>query len=221
VRIYNAGLKCAARGSLEIQDAQKSPFWHHRTTLSGYIFGTKACIDNRKKTNSNTSSTCFDNMVNFGLLTVDICWRVWGTSANFNGFRVLAALLHGTLVVGVSQTAALNRGLHLYPAGRPSRWALAHISSWILLYSLLYDESKKSNTWNSVFHRRKCCQFSSTDASLSQRASTFVYNTLIVTQSVAVHGAQRREVREWYLGLVRHGTWPPFGNSEQAINTKN
>jgi len=31
---------------------------------------------------------------------------VWGTPANFNGFRVLAALLHGTLVlvVGVSQT---------------------------------------------------------------------------------------------------------------------
>ena len=46
---------------------------------------------------------------------------------NFNGFRVLAALLHGTLVVGVSQTAALNRGCHLYSAGRPSRWSLAHI----------------------------------------------------------------------------------------------
>jgi len=28
---------------------KKLPFWHHRTTLSGYIFGTKACIDNRKK----------------------------------------------------------------------------------------------------------------------------------------------------------------------------
>jgi len=52
---------------------------------------------------------------------------VWGTPGNFNGFRVLAALLHGTLVVGVSQTAALNRGSHLHSAGRPSRWALAHI----------------------------------------------------------------------------------------------
>jgi len=29
---------------------------------------------------------------------------VWGTPAYFNGFRVLAALLHGTVVVGVSQT---------------------------------------------------------------------------------------------------------------------
>jgi len=34
-------------------------------------------------------------MVNFGLLTAEICWQVWGTPANFNRFRVLAALLHG------------------------------------------------------------------------------------------------------------------------------
>jgi len=54
--------------------------------------------------NSNTSSTCPDNMVNFSLLTAEICWRVWGTPANFNGFRVLAALLHSTLAVGISQT---------------------------------------------------------------------------------------------------------------------
>jgi len=40
-------------------------------------------------------------MVNFSPLAAEICWRVWGTHANFNGFRVLAALLH---VVGVSQT---------------------------------------------------------------------------------------------------------------------
>ena len=77
---------------------KKFPFWHHRTTLSGYIFGNKARIDNRENLlNSNTSSTCPDNMVNFGLLTAEICWGVWGTPANFNGFRVLAALLQGTL----------------------------------------------------------------------------------------------------------------------------
>ena len=44
------------------------------------------------------------NMVNFGPLTAETRSGVWGTLANFNGFRVLAALLHGTLVVGVSQT---------------------------------------------------------------------------------------------------------------------
>jgi len=53
--------------------AKKSPSEHHRTTLLGYIFATKAHIDNQ------------------------------GTPANFNGFRVLAVLLHSTLVVGISQ----------------------------------------------------------------------------------------------------------------------
>ena len=43
-------------------------------------------------------------MANFGPLTAEIGLPVWGTPANFNGFRVWAALLHGTLVVGVSQT---------------------------------------------------------------------------------------------------------------------
>jgi len=65
--------------------------------------------------------------VNFGPLAAEIVSLVWGTPGNFNVFRVLAALLHGTLVVGASQTAALNRGRHQYSAGRPSRWALAHI----------------------------------------------------------------------------------------------
>ena len=82
---------------------QKSPSAHHRTTLSG--FATKALIDSRKKLlSSNISPTCPDNMVNFGLLAVEIDPVVWGTPANFNGFRVLAALLHGSQVVGVSQT---------------------------------------------------------------------------------------------------------------------
>ena len=71
----------------------------------GCIFATKEYIDNRKKLlSSNTSSTCLRNKVNFGTLTAEIGSRVWGTPANFNGFRVLAALLHGTLVVSVSQT---------------------------------------------------------------------------------------------------------------------
>ena len=64
---------------------------------SGYIFATKARIDNREKhlLNSITSSTCPHNMVNVGPLAAEIVPLVWGTPGNFNGFRVLAALLHG------------------------------------------------------------------------------------------------------------------------------
>jgi len=101
-------MKRAARGSLEMQDAKiakKSPSAHHRTTLSGYILATKAGIDNRKNLlSSNISSRCPHNMVNFGLLAAEIDPVVWDTPANFNGFRVLAALLHGSHVVSVSQT---------------------------------------------------------------------------------------------------------------------
>ena len=105
----------------------------------------------------------------------EICWRVWGTPANFNGLCVLALLLQWRCSPEANQTlhdfrgllspdgiftganftfcpsltfsyignvtarhlssgrqpnfAALNRGRHLYPARRPLRRALVHISS--------------------------------------------------------------------------------------------
>jgi len=45
-------------------------------------------------------------MMHFGPLAAEIGQVVWGThlAPNFNGFRVLAALLNGILAVGVSQT---------------------------------------------------------------------------------------------------------------------
>jgi len=65
-------------------------------------------------------------MVTFGLLTAEIGLGVWATPANYNGFCVLAALLHGSSSGRQRNFAALNRGRHLYLAVRPSRWALAH-----------------------------------------------------------------------------------------------
>jgi len=44
------------------------------------------------------------HMVNFGPLAAEIDWRVWGTPANFNGFRVLASLLHRLRSTEVNQT---------------------------------------------------------------------------------------------------------------------
>jgi len=58
----------------------------------------------KKLLSSNISSTCPHNMTNFGPVTAEIGSVVWGTPANFNGFHVLAALRHASLVVGVSQT---------------------------------------------------------------------------------------------------------------------
>jgi len=50
------------------------------------------------------------NMANFIPLAAEIVSLVWGTPADFNGFRVLAVLLHGTPAVGVSPT--LPSGTH-------------------------------------------------------------------------------------------------------------
>jgi len=102
--LHVARWKCRTQKS-----RKKSPSGHHPTTLSGYIFATEACIDNREKKlvkllSSKISSTCLHNMVNFGLLPAEIVSGVWGTPATFNGFHVLAALLHGSQVVSVSQT---------------------------------------------------------------------------------------------------------------------
>jgi len=70
--------------------AKNSPSEHHRTTLSGYIFVTKAHIDNRKKTslNSNVFPTCPHNMVNFGPLAVEICWRALAPQQISTGLRL-------------------------------------------------------------------------------------------------------------------------------------
>ena len=85
--------------------AKNSPSGHHCTTLSGYIFATKACIDNRKNLlNSNISSTCPHNMVNFGQLGAEIVSLVWGTPANYNGFCILVSLLQWCHSTEANQT---------------------------------------------------------------------------------------------------------------------
>jgi len=102
-------------------------FGHHRITLSGYIFATKARIDNRKNLlNSNVSPTCPRNMVYFGLLAAEICWRVWAAQHILTGFaswqRYCTALKYSS--GHQPNFAALNRGRHLYSAGRPSHSSL-------------------------------------------------------------------------------------------------
>jgi len=58
-------------------------------------------------------ATCPHNMANFGPLTAEIGSEVWGTPANFNWFRVLAALLqrrHYVYVLRSPMLAALRHG---------------------------------------------------------------------------------------------------------------
>jgi len=75
-------------------------------------------------------------MVNFGPLEAEILSLVWGTPGNFNGFRVLAALLHGTSSgrqpnCGVEQSAPPIFGRAAITLG------MAHISSGFFYLLLL------------------------------------------------------------------------------------
>jgi len=63
-------------------------------------------IGKKKLLNSNISSTCPHNMVNFGPPAAEIGSVVWGTPANFNGFRVLGSLLQRR------RSAEYNQSLH-------------------------------------------------------------------------------------------------------------
>jgi len=85
-------------------------------------------IEKKNMLSSNISSTCPHNMVNFGPLVAEIVLLVWGTPANFNGFSHLGSVTARHSSSGRQPNfAVLNRRRHLYSAGRPSRWALAHI----------------------------------------------------------------------------------------------
>ena len=117
--------------------------WKHRTQkvakgttaqlcqATGYIFATKARIDNRKENllSSNMSSTCPHDMVNFGLLAAKISLPVWGPCKFQRVSRLGSVTARQSSSERQPDFAALNRGRHLCSAGRPSRWSLAHISS--------------------------------------------------------------------------------------------
>jgi len=87
---------------LDPQNCQKFAIWAPSHNLLGYIFATKARINNRKKNllNSNVSPTRPHNMVNFGLLVAEISSLVWGTPANFIRFSCLRFVTAATSLNG-------------------------------------------------------------------------------------------------------------------------
>jgi len=119
--------KRLARNTGRKNGAKKSPSEHHRTTLLGYIFATKPRVDNRKKLVKQ--QYLLQMSLQYGELRPSNGWdrlRVWGTP-----FQRVSRL--GSVTARQSSSwrqpnmAALNRRRQLCSAGRPSRWALAHI----------------------------------------------------------------------------------------------
>ena len=109
--------------------AKNSPSAHHRTTLSGYIFATKTRIDNRKKIVKQQylshTSPQYDE------LRLTCVWDLLPSLGHPHKFQRVSDL--GSVTARQSSSwhqpnfAVLNRGRHLFLAGRPSRWAMAHI----------------------------------------------------------------------------------------------
>jgi len=113
----------------------KSPSRHHRPTWSGYIFATKACVDNQKKNllNGNNFSTCppqygelrptsgwdllailrhaskFQRVSRLGFLTAPTSLN--GGQQNFAG--CLAVSWAGTLYIHFGGSCSLTQFWHL------------------------------------------------------------------------------------------------------------
>jgi len=129
VRIENAGLKCAVRGSLTVQDAKNRHF------------GTIAQLCRAVSSQVRHVSTIGKKLVKRRYLLH--MSSQYGELRPTNGWDPLASLGHpckfqwvsrlGSVTVRHSSSglqpnfATLNRGRHLYSAGWPSRWALTHI----------------------------------------------------------------------------------------------
>ena len=137
VRIWNAGLKRAARGSLKYRTQKsrhKSPSGHHRTNLSCYIFATKARINSRKKIVKQ--QYVLHMSPQYGELRPTNGWDRFGSLGHPSWFQRVSRIAFCSVTARQSSSehqpnfAALDRGRHLYSTGRPSRWALVHISSW-------------------------------------------------------------------------------------------
>ena len=109
---------------------KKSPSGNHCTTLLGYIFTIKACIDNRQK--GLKQQYLLHMAAQYGELRPTNGWDRFGSFLEHpSKFPRVSHL--GSVTARHSSSgrqpkfAAVNRGRHLYSAGRPWRWALAHI----------------------------------------------------------------------------------------------
>jgi len=109
--------------------AKNSTSGHHRTTLLGYIFATKALIVNRKKLIKQ--QYLLHMSLQYGELRSTNGWDRFTSLGHSCKFQRVSRL--GSVTARHSSSgrqpnfAALNGGRHLSSAGRPSRWALIHI----------------------------------------------------------------------------------------------
>ena len=163
MRVWN--LVHAARWKCRTQNIAKSCHLRTIVQLCRAISSQLSHVSKigKKLLSSNISSTCPHNMVNFGPLAAEISPVLWGSPANFIGFRVLAALQHGTLVVGVIQTLRrwtegatyIRRGGH-----HAGHWPIFVVHFWIGVLWTTESRFWLCSHWSNSAHCRLCCIFS-------------------------------------------------------------
>jgi len=130
VRIYHACLKCAARGSLEMQDAKKLPKIRHLDTIAQLC----RAISSQLRHVSTIGKNCYTTIYPLhgpAIWRTTSGWDLLASLGNPCKFQRVSRL--GSVATRHSSSrrqpnfAALNRGRHLYSAGRSLRWASAHI----------------------------------------------------------------------------------------------
>jgi len=117
----SANLECRSEMCCtRLADAKTDAIWpsgHHLTSLSGYIFTTKARLDNREKLlNSNMSHMSSQ----YGELRPTNGWGLFGSLGHPCKFQRVSRLGRVTARHSSGRQpifAALNRGCHLYSTG--------------------------------------------------------------------------------------------------------
>ena len=145
-------------GSLQIQDpknCQKIAIWAPSHNFVGLYLRNEGTHrqSEKKLVKQQCLPTCSHNTVNFGLLAG---WDLLASlrhPANFNGLRVLAALLHGTLVVGVSQTLRhwTEGATYIRQGGHHvGHWPTFLVKRTVTLKAARLTTKWAWNSWNSI-----------------------------------------------------------------------
>ena len=176
--------------------------------------------------NSNTSSTRPDNMVN---LRHTSSWDLLSSLGHPCKFQRVSCL--GSVTAWHSGSgrqlnfAALNRGCHLYSAGRPSRWALADISSCFLRHHFWDWKQSYSycdcfvhyTTYTDVDTEATACAHSSSDATWCNRGEVIVTcgqvcddvrRSSIARLSTSMSASSASAARLRWTSRRRRSPWP-------------
>jgi len=138
----------------------------------------------KKLLNGNISSIC----LHFGRLTAEICWQVWGTPANLNGFRVLPSLLQRRRSPQANQTLhdvwpspGLLHYIYIFGASWPltefalckNHFTSVQVSRFRILAALLHgtpaagvSQSLRHGTRNGIKAKFHCAMWSQTGPKL-------------------------------------------------------